>query len=66
MNNEKKNNISLILSIAAFIMLLSMIVLLLINASHFVVVGLDSFVGVIVALLAIIVTIVLGCKYIML
>lgn len=60
MNNEKKNNISLILSIAAFIMLLSMIVLWFISASKLVVVGLDSFVGVIVALLAIIVTIVLG------
>lgn len=60
MMNKKKNKISLMLSIIAIVLSLSVIVLWIVNTSNLAVVSLDSFVGVIVALLAIIVTAVLG------
>ena len=58
--NEKKNTISLILSIIAIVLAIGIILLWIVNTSHLAVVSLDSFVGVIVALLAILVTAVLG------
>lgn len=60
MMNEKKNNISLILSIVAIVLSIGIILLWIVNTSHLAVVSLDSFVGIIVALLAILVTAVLG------
>lgn len=60
MKSEKKYNISLILSIIAILLSLGIILLWIVNASNLAVVSLDSFVGVIVALLAILVTAVLG------
>lgn len=60
MKHEKKNNLSLILSIIAVILSLVVIVLWIVNTKNLAVVSLDSFVGIIVALLAILVTTVLG------
>ena len=60
MRNEKKNNVSLLLSIVAIVMSMGIIVLWIVSTNNLAVVSLDSFVGVIVALLAILVTTVLG------
>ena len=59
-NQNKKSTRAIVLSVVALLMSVGIVILWLCQACRFSVVSLDSFVGVIVALLAVIVTLAVG------